>query len=173
MPPTLTVIPAGVVALFCRAIATAPESEPIVKALPATDWSKTRLVLAAGVSVVFWSARAFASESVPAVSAVGPVKVLAAARTSVPVPRLERPTALAPVFVSASEAASVNVPAAALVVSRPRVEPLRKPPVAVPRPAIMPMSAEVNSPVPPTSKTAVAPEATARLAAVQLVVTLL
>lgn len=50
--------------------------------------------------------------------------------------------------------------------SRPRREPLRKPPVEVPRPPSRSRSVAVNSPVPPTLNVAEPPLLTVRLVAV-------
>ena len=62
----------------------------------------------------------------------------------------------------------MKTPFVALVVSSPRLEPLLNPAVEVPSALIVSMSVAVNSPVPPTLKAAVAPDATTSFAAVMV-----
>ncbi len=62
----------------------------------------------------------------------------------------------------------MKVALGALLASKPRDEPLLNPPVPVANTFSASISAEVNSPVPPTLKAAIPPEATTILEADQV-----
>ena len=85
---------------------------------------------AAEPGLVVLSLPPLSSRSVPPFTVVGPVKVFAKVDSSVPAPSLVNPLVRAvPIFVSG--AASVNRPAAALVVSSVRIELVFMPTVGV------------------------------------------